>query len=77
MNDVADSVTCASALVENFLNLFTIRESDRCARGVGGKLGDDVSRHRSLLVIEQEPFEFSNVFEGTATGQGAESTGSP
>src|ERR1051326_9043797 len=71
MNDVPDSVSGAAGLVENLLHGFAIREADGCAGSVGGKLADDVPRYRTLFVIEQEPFEFANVFEGAAIWEDA------
>ncbi len=53
------------------MHLFAIREADRSAGGVGGKLADQVSRDGLLLAIEQEPFEFANVLECAATGDDA------
>src|SRR5205814_4940157 len=41
------------------------READGRTGGVGGKLTDEVSCHRSLFAIEQELFEFANVLEGS------------
>ena len=52
-------------------HLFAVREADRRAGGIGGKLADQVSGNGLLLVIEQEPFEFANVFEGAAIGERA------
>ena len=53
----------------DLLRRFAIREADGRAGSVGGKLADEVPSYRSLFMIEQEPFEFANVFEGAAIGE--------
>src|SRR5215469_8916848 len=63
LNNVAGSVAGAAGSVENFLDLFAVREADRRARCVGGELADEVPGHRLLLAAEQELFELANVFE--------------
>src|SRR5579871_1531572 len=71
MHDVAGSVAGAAALFEDSVCLFAIRKADRRARTVGDKLADEVSCHASLLVIEQELFEFANTLECAAIGKRA------
>ena len=71
VNNIAGSVARASGSVENFLYLFPIRKADGGSRAIRGELADQVSRHRSLFVIQQEPFEFANVFERPSIRQGA------
>src|SRR5215471_5421063 len=66
VNDVAKSVTGVVCFVQNFFDLLAIRETDRGARGVCGKLTDKISSHRSLIVIQQQSLEFSNVFKTAA-----------
>jgi len=66
VNDVANSIARGLRLFEHFLNLFAIREADWGACGISGKLAYKVSSYCSLIVIEQEPFEFANILEFAA-----------
>src|ERR1043166_8595928 len=71
VNDITGSIGGAARFFEDFLNLLPVREADGSAGSISGKLADQVSRHGSLFVIEQELFELANVMVGAAVGEGA------